>query len=89
MGHLFCYDEYNKNKGAAVMTNMNLQRGLRPEESTGNLRRYFDHLRRFERAESVIRLCGSHVYIFRDDILVTVLALPAEYLAEMQEAMGE
>jgi len=71
------------------MTNTSLQRGLRLEESTGNLRRYFDHLRRFERAESVIRLCGNHVYIFRDDTLVTVLSLPQEYQAEMREAMDD
>lgn len=85
MGHSFCYDTYNNKKGVATMTNTNLQRGLRPEESTGNLRRYFDHLRRFERAESIIRLYGNHVYIFRDDTLVTVLALPNEYKADIQE----
>jgi len=66
------------------MTNTNLQRGLRPEESTGNLRRYFDHLRRFERAESIIRLYGNHVYIYQDDTLVTVLALPDEYRADLE-----
>ena len=71
------------------MTNTSRQRGLRPEESTGNLRRYFDHLRRFERAESVIRLYGNHVYIFRDDTLVTVLTLPDEYKLDVQETMGE
>ena len=70
------------------MTNTDLQRGLRPEESSGNLRRYFDHLRRFERGESVIRLWGNHVYIYRDDVLVTVLTLPAEYQADMQETTG-
>jgi len=70
------------------MTNTSLQRGLRPEESTGNLRRYFDHLRRFERTESVIRLYGNHVYIFRDDILATVLALPDEYQADTQQTVG-
>ena len=64
-----------------------LQRGLRPEESIGNLRRYFDHLRRFERGASNIRIYGKHVYIFRDGTLVTVLTLPNEYQADMQEAM--
>ena len=65
------------------MTNTSLERGFRPEESRGNLRRYFDHLRRFERAESVIRFCGNHAYIYRDDTLVSVLAIPDEYRSDM------
>ena len=64
-----------------------LQRGLCPEESTGNLRRYFDHLRRFERSASNIRIYGNHVYIFEGRTLVTVLALPGEYKSDMQQAL--
>ena len=64
-----------------------LQKGLRPEESTGNLRWYFDHLRRFEKNASTIRIYGSHAYIFQEDTLSAVYALPNEYKADMQQAM--
>lgn len=65
-----------------------LQKGLRPEESTGNLRWYFDHLRRFEREGAVFRLYGHHVYIFSGDTLITVLTLPSEYKNEAEQAMS-
>jgi len=64
-----------------------LQKGLRPEESTGNLRWYFDHLRRFERNASNIRIHGNYVYIFEMQTLITVYALPDEYKADMQQAL--
>ena len=55
------------------------QKGLRPEESTGSLRRYFDHLRRFEQKDAIIRIYGNHAYIFEADTLTAVYALPDEH----------
>ena len=55
------------------------QKGIRPEESTGSLRRYFDHLRRFERKDAIIRIYGNHAYIFQGDTLIGVYTLPNEY----------
>ena len=66
-----------------------LHMGLAPEESTGKLRGYFEHLRRFERADSVIRIYGNHVYVFDGDVLVTVLGLPDEYRGCLQDAMTQ
>jgi len=65
-----------------------LQKGLRQEESTGNLRWYFDHLHRFAQAGSVIRIYGNHAYVFHGDTLMALYTLPSEYQADIQQIMA-
>ena len=65
-----------------------LHKGLRPEESTGNLRWYFDHLHRFAQKDAIIRIYGNHVYMFQEDTLIAVYTLPREYQMEIEQVMA-
>ena len=54
-----------------------LEKGLKREECTGRLRRYFDFLFLSHRKGGKARIYNNHVYIFTvQDSLITVIPLP-------------
>ena len=54
--------------------------GLDQSHSTGSLRRYLAALyERYDGAAGNIRVYGNFVYVFNEEILITVLNLPTEY----------
>lgn len=62
-----------------------LECGVRHSETTGTLRRYCDSLYLKEKTANNIRLWGDCVYIFFDELLITVLNLPPKYRKRVQE----
>lgn len=66
------------NAGAAErMARRTLERGRRPADVSGRLRRYLDSLSIEHGTTPVIY--GEHVYCFSGETLVTVLHLPRAY----------
>ena len=72
-----------------------LECGIKHSETSGPLRRYCDSLYLKERTANNIRIWGDCVYIFFDELLITVLNLPPKYRKRVQdiirhkrEAMG-
>ena len=54
-----------------------LEKGVRYEDTCGAMRRYLDYLYwRGNGCANNIRVYGDHVYLFRDELLITVLNVP-------------
>ena len=54
-----------------------LDDGIRHSECSGKLKKYVDYLFLSYGLGNNIRIYGNHVYIFRNEILITVFALPS------------
>lgn len=56
-----------------------LNEGIRHKDTSGSLHRYIEALYWKNQAANNIRVYCGNVYIFHDDILITVLSLPQKY----------
>ena len=56
-----------------------VERGLRPSDTAGRLRRYIEDLQKNDRRADRVYLYNNLLYMFRGKMLVTVLVLPQEY----------
>ena len=57
-----------------------LEKGIRHRDATGKLKRYMDYLYMRGGCEANnMRVYGDHIYIFRDETLITVLNVPPEH----------
>ena len=69
-----------------------LEKGLKHGETCGGLKRYLDWLYLKGSGEANnMRVYGDHVYLFHDEILITVLNVPPEHrkqAARLQRKRG-
>jgi hypothetical protein len=63
------------------------ERGLTQSETSGALGRYIDSLYLYNGTANNIRLYGDKVYVFCNDVLVTVLDTPRKYRNIVDKAM--
>ncbi len=56
-----------------------LRNGIHLEQTSGSLRRYLDYIWYNDTPKNNIRIYHQNIYIFNNDILVTILPLPAKY----------
>jgi hypothetical protein len=63
------------------------ERGLTHSETSGVLGRYIDSLYLYNGTANNIRLYGDKIYVFCNDILVTVLDTPRKYRNIVDKAM--
>ena len=56
-----------------------LDLGMRHEDASGRLRKYFDWLFLKEKQANNVRIYGQFVYLFRNEKLITVVPLPCEH----------
>lgn len=56
-----------------------LENGLTHKEVSGSICRYADKLYLQYRKANNIRFYGNQIYLFKDNILITVLPLPQKY----------
>lgn len=56
-----------------------LQEGIRHEETRGSLHRYIGALYWRNQTANNVRIYCNNVYIFHDDILITIFPLPQKY----------
>ena len=63
------------------------EKGLTHAETTGSLHKYADSLYLYNRQANNIRLYGGKIYIFCNDVLVTVYDIPKHYLPIVNKLM--
>ena len=68
-----------KLKSVDRMAEIAYTRGITHSESTGELKKYIDSLYFYNGQANNVRLHGDKVYIFCNDILVTVFNIPKKY----------
>ena len=59
--------------------NKALQLGIRHNETSGSLHKYITALYLKQRTANNVRIYCGNVYIFHDEILITILTLPQKY----------
>ena len=58
-----------------------LREGITHAETSGSLRRYMDSLFLTKRTANQLRIYCGNVYLFCNDVLITVVPLPQKYRA--------
>jgi hypothetical protein len=77
-----------KKKGNQRIANKALTNGISLNETTGKLRRYLDKQKfQGDCHANNIMLYGNGIYLFDDNVLITVLTLPSEYCKIVSKAM--
>ena len=66
-------------KIADKVTQRALDNGIKHAETTGSLKRYMDKLYLSHRNANNMRIYNRKVYIFDQDVLITVINLPNKY----------
>ena len=56
-----------------------LKNGVRFDEVSGGLRRYIDSQHFGSKMQAIIRIYCGRVYVFKDDVLITIFDLPEKY----------
>jgi hypothetical protein len=57
-----------------------LEKGITHAQTSGSLKRYLDSLFLKHRTANNLRIWGDKVFVFRGDVLITVLQLPQKYM---------
>lgn len=65
------------------MANLAIERGVKRTDITGGLRRYLDDLYYEKSLYPDIYVYNNSVFLFVNDVLVTVLSLPTKYHGTM------
>lgn len=68
-----------KKKSLERVANKALEKGIRHSEATGSLKKYLDKLYLTHRVANNMRVYAGKVYLFKENVLVTVLDLPSKY----------
>jgi hypothetical protein len=66
-------------KSAERLSKLALENGISHNDTVGSLNRYLTKLFFYNKTANNIRIHGEYVYIFCDDILITVIPLDNKY----------
>lgn len=66
-------------KSAERLSKLALENGISHSNTSGSLNRYLTKLFFYNKTANNIRIYGEYVYIFCDDILITVMPLDNKY----------
>jgi hypothetical protein len=77
-----------KAKGVDRLAKIAFDKGLTHAETSGELNRYITSLYFYNKQANNIRLYGDKVYIFCEEVLVTVLDTPHRYRAIVKKLMN-
>ena len=66
-------------KSAERLSKLALENGISHSDTSGSLNRYLTKLFFYNKTANNIRIYGEYVYIFCDDILITVMPLDNKY----------
>ena len=64
------------------------ENGVRHDETCGQMQKYMTALYERSRTANQIRLYGDKTYIFADDVLITVLPLPNNFVKGVKKIQG-
>lgn len=77
-----------KSKGVERLANIAFERGITHDETAGMLNSYMSSLYFYNYQANNIRLYGDKCYVFCNEVLVTVLAIPHRYIPIVQKLMN-
>ena len=66
-------------KSAERLARLALENGISHKDTSGNLNKYLTKLFFYNKTANNIKIYGEYVYIFCDDILITVMPLDNKY----------
>lgn len=66
-------------KTVSKLSDLAFKNGITHSETTGSLRRYCDRLYLSHRIPNNMRVYNQRVFLFKDNILITVVNLPQKY----------
>ena len=66
-------------KSAERLSKLALENGISHSDTSGSLNRYLTKLFFYNKTANNIRIYGEYIYIFCDDILITVMPLDNKY----------
>jgi chromatin remodeling complex protein RSC6 len=78
-----------KAKGTGRLAKIAFSKGLSRSDVSGSLYKYIDYLYHYNEQANNIRLYGDKVYIFCNEVLVTVLDTPKKYRSIVNRLMKE
>lgn len=76
-----------KSKGILRLANIAFEHGITHSETSGLLNGYMSGLFFYNCQANNVRLYGDRAYIFCNEVLVTVLAIPHKYIPLVQKLM--
>lgn len=65
-----------------------LEKGIKHNETSGKLNRYLSSLFYAYKTANNIRIYGEHVYLFSNEVLITVLYLDNEYKSTVKKILS-
>jgi hypothetical protein len=78
-----------KSKGADRLARIAFEKGLTRSDVSGSLARYMDFLYHYNCEANNVRIYGDKIYIFCNEVLVTVYNLPKRYRDMANRMMKE
>ena len=66
-------------KSAERLARLALENGISHKDTSGNLNKYLTKLFFYNKTANNIKIHGEYIYIFCDDILITVMPLDNKY----------
>ena len=76
-------------KNAPIVAKRAFKRGITHAETHGNLHRFLDTLYLSQKKGTNMRIYGNAVYVFKEDVLITVINIPSNLMKEVQELKKE
>lgn len=72
-------------KNAPKVARRAFRTGITHAETHGNLHRFLDSLYLSQKKGTNMRIYGNAVFIFREDVLITVIRIPDNLLSEIKK----
>ena len=78
-----------KKKGCRRLADKVLQKGIRPDETTGHLNLYLNGMLEVKNGVNQIRVYGDKIFLYENIRLVTVKQTPREYMKIILQLLKE
>lgn len=72
-------------KNAPTVAKRAFKRGITHAETHGNLHRFLDTLYLSQKKGTNMRIYGNAVYVFKEDVLITVINIPKNLMEDVKE----
>lgn len=72
-------------KNASTVAKRAFKRGITHAETHGNLHRFLDSIYLSQKKGTNMRIYGNAVFVFKEDVLITVINIPENLMKEVKE----
>lgn len=76
-------------KNAPIVAKRAFKQGITHAETHGNLHRFLDTLYLSQKKGTNMRIYGNAVYVFKEDVLITVINIPNNLMKDVKELKEE